>query len=231
MDAQAVTSSDRWAGDGARIIGRAVIAGGIAMGLMFGLGWWLLADRLTGRGPANELALPRSGQPAQALPLPLPSSAAASPDVPAPPLPSPSPSTAPPPAPAPASGAPTWTTPPGRSILPVRPVVVLTAQYVTTSAWDTGYIGKITVNNVSGDLQYYDVRVQLPAGVSVTDAWSNTATSSSVSNSGGAVTFRGGPVNPRGSVVVGFQARKDPALTRPRQFEPTSCTVNGNACG
>nr|WP_240943169.1 cellulose binding domain-containing protein [Planosporangium thailandense] len=166
--------------------------------------------------------MPSSGAPQSAVPAPpLPSESAPSESAPT------SPSV---PAPAP---APIQVRPPAATVAPppptTRPPVVLAAHYATTSSWDTGYVAQVVVTTGAAGPQYFDLRLQLPAGVTVVDYWSNSASGPRQSD-GGAVTFHDGPVSAGRSVVVGFQARKDPALARPRQFEPTSCTVNGNAC-
>jgi hypothetical protein len=92
--------------------------------------------------------------------------------------------------------------------------------------WNVGYVADITVTNASAGPVAFEVRLDLPPGVDV----SNQVWNASVDRRTGPVTFRGGPVAPGQRIIFGFVADKNPALTDPRQFEPRSCTVNGLPC-
>jgi Cellulose binding domain len=219
---------ERWTGTGSRIRGRAVIMLGIAIGLVFGLAWWGLAVRQPRhRSPLSvgPVVLPQINASAGSAPGPAETAdVVASP----PPLPadaaSPTPSTPPP---QPAAMA-TTARPPAADPPPVPARVALTARYVTRpgAVWNVGYVADITVTNTSAAPVAFEVKLDLPPGVDVSDQIWNA----SVDRRTGLVTFQGGPVAPGQRIVFGFVADKSPALTDPGQFEPASCTVNGSAC-
>jgi hypothetical protein len=212
-----------------------LISAGIAIGLLFGVAWWVIADRQPGRRTVS--AAPSRDALAFQTPLPVASSApAGSPALTAdpvaspPPLPAPS-GSEPPPAPLPGSHRPPG---PGRPQAPSgtrpaeakAPPVKVTARYATRTVWDNGFVADVVVVNVSAEPQPFAVRLTMPPGVKVTNqVWNATADGGT-----GPVTFRGEPLAPGQRVTFGFVADKDPALTDRRRFEPTSCTVNGHAC-
>jgi cellulase/cellobiase CelA1 len=99
----------------------------------------------------------------------------------------------------------------------------LTAGYRLGGRWDGGFNAEMVVTNIGSEpVEGWTVRLEMPAGVSVLQAWS--AQSSQV---GTAVTLRSQPWNtyiaPGGAVHFGFQATGSAA-------DPSSCTVNGKPC-
>lgn len=96
-----------------------------------------------------------------------------------------------------------------------------------TNVWQGGFTADVTVTNTgSTPVDAWKLGFTLPAGQSVTSAWS-----ASVSPSSGAVTAGGMAYNssiaPGGQVSFGFQGTYSGAFTKPAGFNlsGTSCTV------
>jgi hypothetical protein len=94
------------------------------------------------------------------------------------------------------------------------------------NAWDVGFVSDIAITNPASLPQPFEVRLDLPERVSLTSQiWNAT-----VDRYAGSVTFRGGPVGAGKTLLFGFVANKSPNMWDQRQFTPTGCTVNRNAC-
>jgi hypothetical protein len=221
-----------WTAGNASVRGRVVIAVGIVIGTLLGISWWAFADEqpshgsnlvingglfIDGSGPVEPSP---TGSASGDSPSPSPSPSPSQPQ----PRPQPLPATRDDPAPPAKAAGPTA----ARTTAAPPANVAVRARYATRpgGVWTVGYVADIDVSNVSGAAQTFAVRLDFPAGVSVTSqVWNATADART-----GVVTFRGGPVAPGQHVVFGFVAEKTQAATDPRQFEPKSCTVNGAAC-
>ncbi|MFC3452514.1 cellulose binding domain-containing protein [Amycolatopsis speibonae] len=99
----------------------------------------------------------------------------------------------------------------------------LSAAFVQSSTWDSGYGGKYTLTN-AGDANsaQWTIEFDLPAGTAITTSWSSVLTRSGqhykVTNAG----FNG-TIKPGGSATFGFNTSG--------LGVPTGCTVDGNPCG
>jgi cellulase/cellobiase CelA1 len=99
----------------------------------------------------------------------------------------------------------------------------LTAGYTITGRWKDGFNAELVVTNLgSQPVAGWTVKLQMPADVDVTGAWSADATQVA-----SAVTLRAQPWNtylgPGGTVHFGFQAKGNAA-------KPNGCTVNDGPC-
>jgi cellulase/cellobiase CelA1 len=97
------------------------------------------------------------------------------------------------------------------------------ADYAVRGRWDGGFNAELVISNLgSQPIEGWTVRLQLPADVKVTEAWSADA-----AQVGEAVTLRSQPWNtyigPGATMHFGFQATGGAA-------DPRSCTVNGAPC-
>ncbi|MGC9671004.1 cellulose binding domain-containing protein [Planosporangium sp. 12N6] len=220
--------------------GRALLASGIAMGVLLGAAWWAVSYGDTRRQPVTMLAPPSRpvlpappsrpvlpAPPTDATPTPSPVGTAEVLPVP-PPLPVTPTGTPATPSPAPTPRAPAVPSRRPPRTRPVPPPSPILAHYATRrgGVWDVGYVADVRVTNTSDRPQAFEVRLTLPVGVRVTgQVWNATA-----DRRAGTVTFRGGPLAPGGEIVFGFVADKNPYLTAPAQYEPYECTVNDADC-
>ncbi|MBO3739027.1 cellulase family glycosylhydrolase [Actinoplanes flavus] len=102
------------------------------------------------------------------------------------------------------------------------PASAETAAFRVSNSWSTGYQGEITVSNQSSSaISTWKVDLTLPAGTSVTQAWSSTLTSS-----GNTYTFTpaawNGTIAANASTTFGFIVTGT--------GRPTGCVVNGQTC-
>jgi hypothetical protein len=106
---------------------------------------------------------------------------------------------------------------------PTSVPVVMGATYIVGSSWDTGFVGGVTVTNVSRTPQSWTVTVRYDrsAGVRVTQAWNATLTRQGDTNA-----FRGGPLAPGATQNFGFEATKQAG----GPVRPAACAVNQTAC-
>ncbi len=99
----------------------------------------------------------------------------------------------------------------------------LTARYVVSGSWDTGFVAGVVVFNPTGEPQPWRVEISHAASaeVQVVTHWN-----ADITRSGRYVFFAGGPVPPGGTQTFGFEAVKKPTS----RVRPTGCTVNGVVC-
>jgi cellulase/cellobiase CelA1 len=99
----------------------------------------------------------------------------------------------------------------------------LTATYVVTRSWDSGFVERVTITNHSARSQDWTVVLVLPAGVTVTSTWNAT-----MRQNGRTVELTRpqgvSPLDPNASASFGFEA----AGTGGQQ---QSCVINGYPCG
>jgi hypothetical protein len=97
------------------------------------------------------------------------------------------------------------------------------AAYRTGASWDTGFIGGLDVQNVTGRPQMFTVvlRFERSGGVHISNAWN-----AELDQHRGLVILAGGPLAPGASLNVGFEATKE--VEGPVGL--TSCTINEVAC-
>jgi endoglucanase len=103
------------------------------------------------------------------------------------------------------------------------PASAQTATFALVNSWNTGYQAEVTVaNDTSSTISNWQVKLTLPAGTTIVDAWNSTKAAS-----GSTYTFTPAPWNgklsPGVSTSFGFVANGT--------GRPTSCVVNGRACG
>ncbi|GAA0444217.1 endoglucanase [Actinoplanes capillaceus] len=97
-----------------------------------------------------------------------------------------------------------------------------TAAFRVANSWSTGYQAEITVSNPSSSaISTWKVVLTLPAGTSVTQAWSSTLTSS-----GNTYTFT--PAAWNGTIAANSSTNFGFIVTGTGQ--PTGCLVNGQTC-
>ncbi|MBW6435432.1 cellulase family glycosylhydrolase [Actinoplanes hulinensis] len=97
-----------------------------------------------------------------------------------------------------------------------------TAAFRVANSWSTGYQAEITVSNPSPSaISTWKVVLTLPAGTSVTQAWSSTLTSS-----GNTYTFT--PAAWNGTIAANASTNFGFIVTGTGQ--PTGCVVNGQSC-
>ncbi|MEV0902341.1 cellulase family glycosylhydrolase [Actinoplanes sp. NPDC049802] len=102
------------------------------------------------------------------------------------------------------------------------PASAETATFRVANSWSSGYQGEITVSNPSSSaISTWKVQLTLPAGTSVTQAWSSTLTTS-----GNTYTFT--PAAWNGTIAANSSANFGFIVTGAGR--PTGCVVNGQAC-
>jgi hypothetical protein len=97
------------------------------------------------------------------------------------------------------------------------------AGYAVRGRWDGGFNAELVISNLgSQPIEGWTVRLNMPGGVAVTQAWS-----AEVTQVASVVTLRSQPWNtyvaPGGTVHMGFQATGGAA-------DPSSCTINDAPC-
>ncbi|GGN66296.1 endoglucanase [Actinoplanes lobatus] len=108
------------------------------------------------------------------------------------------------------------------AVLSSLPANAETAAFRVASSWSTGYQAEITVGNPSSSaISTWKVELTLPAGTSVTQAWSSTLTSS-----GNTYTFT--PAAWNGTIAANASTNFGFIVTGTGQ--PTACLVNGQTC-
>jgi hypothetical protein len=100
---------------------------------------------------------------------------------------------------------------------------VLTTEYSVRGRWKGGFNVELVITNTgSQPVEGWTVRLQLPAGVAVTQAWAADFTQTAA-----ALTLRSQPWNtylaPGAAIRLGFEATGTAA-------SPSSCRVNGSPC-
>ncbi len=103
------------------------------------------------------------------------------------------------------------------------PVGGLTARYVVSGSWDTGFVAGVVVFNPTAEEQTWRVEISHAAAEQVAVA---THWNADITRSGSYVVFAGGPLPPGGMQTFGFEATKKPA----GKVRPSGCTVNGTPC-
>jgi cellulase/cellobiase CelA1 len=106
---------------------------------------------------------------------------------------------------------------------PATAARALKAEYSIRNRWKDGFNAEVTITNIgSQPIEGWIVRLRLPEGVRVTQAWS-----ADVTQSPDTVTLKSQPWNtylgPGAGIRVGFEATGTAAA-------PASCTVNGMPC-
>ncbi|MFI5937414.1 cellulase family glycosylhydrolase [Actinoplanes sp. NPDC051494] len=103
------------------------------------------------------------------------------------------------------------------------PASAETAAFTVTNSWNTGYQASVVVkNDTSSKIDTWKVELTLPAGTSVVNSWNATQTTS-----GSTYTF-----TPAGwNAVVASGASAEFGMIVTGTGRPTSCKVNGSACG
>lgn len=106
----------------------------------------------------------------------------------------------------------------------------LTAEYVRTGSWATGFSAQYVVRNSGEDAAHgWTLRFRLPAGSEVATLWNGR-----MARDGGKYTIRDEEWNrvlrPGETAVVGFEVRRvDPG--EPPTELPLECTINDRPCG
>ncbi|MEU0936582.1 cellulose binding domain-containing protein [Embleya sp. NPDC005971] len=113
---------------------------------------------------------------------------------------------------------------------------VLSADYVRTGSWPTGYSGQYVLRNSGSDtVKGWTLRFDLPAGTRVANVWNGR-----LQPAEGKYTVRNENWNkalrPGESIVVGFEVRRDgagvpTASESARADGPIACTINDKPCG
>ncbi|GCE01465.1 glycoside hydrolase family 18 protein [Embleya hyalina] len=113
---------------------------------------------------------------------------------------------------------------------------LLSADYVRTGSWPSGYSGQYVLRNAGSDtVEGWTLRFDLPAGMRIATIWNGR-----LEPAAGRYTVRNENWNralrPGESIVVGFEVRRDgagaPTATEPvRADGPTACTINDKPCG
>ncbi|GAA3342389.1 cellulase family glycosylhydrolase [Amorphoplanes nipponensis] len=103
------------------------------------------------------------------------------------------------------------------------PASAETAAFTVTNSWSTGYEASVVVkNDTSSTISTWRVELTLPAGTSVVNAWNATQASA-----GSTYTF-----TPAGwNATLGAGASTEFGLIVNGTGRPTTCLVNGKACG
>lgn len=96
----------------------------------------------------------------------------------------------------------------------------ITANYSSTSSWGSGFDGEVDVSNSGGSSGSWTVVITLPRGATITDQWGDA----DYEQDGRTVTFTptDGDLTPGGDVTFDFQVEG--------ANQPSSCSVNGDAC-
>jgi endoglucanase len=103
------------------------------------------------------------------------------------------------------------------------PASAETAAFTVTNSWSTGYQASVAVkNDTSSTLSTWRVELTLPAGTTVVNAWNATQ-----SNTGSTYTFT--PAGWNATIAPGATAEF--GLIASGTGRPTTCLVNGRACG
>jgi len=128
------------------------------------------------------------------------------------------------PGPRSADPGPTAASPAKRQQQPVSSAPrVLTVEYTIVSRWKDGFNAEMKITNMGSEpVAGWLIRLRLPDGVRVTDAWAADITQHAAD-----LTLRSQPWNtylgPGAVMRLGFQATGTPG-------KPTSCSVNGAPC-
>ncbi|MFF7248098.1 cellulose binding domain-containing protein [Embleya sp. NPDC008237] len=112
---------------------------------------------------------------------------------------------------------------------------VLSADYVRTGSWPTGYSGQYVLRNLGSDtVKGWTLRFDLPAGTRIANVWNGR-----LEPAEGKYTVRNENWNkalrPGESIVVGFEVRREgagvPTASEPvRSDGPMACTINDKPC-
>ncbi|VBA53605.1 putative bifunctional chitinase/lysozyme [Mycobacterium pseudokansasii] len=110
-------------------------------------------------------------------------------------------------------------------VTPVARAAGVTAKLAVTSQWSTGFVANYTISNSDATaLSDWKVEFDLPAGESITNAWSTK-----LAQSGTHYTLTPEDwtrtIAPGSSVTVGFQAAQTGTYS-----PPANCLVNGQPC-
>ncbi|KZS85727.1 putative bifunctional chitinase/lysozyme [Mycobacterium persicum] len=110
-------------------------------------------------------------------------------------------------------------------VTPVARAAGVTAKLAVTSQWSTGFVANYTISNSGATaLSDWKVEFDLPAGESITNAWSTK-----LAQSGTHYTLTPEDwtrtIAPGGSVTVGFRAAQTGTYS-----PPANCLVNGQPC-
>jgi uncharacterized protein YndB with AHSA1/START domain len=101
----------------------------------------------------------------------------------------------------------------------------LAARYATTSTFDGGYTGEITVSSTGPTYRSWTVTITIPASAQVTTSWE-----AAYDAHGSSVTFRPGPstepVTPGSPVTFGFQVSSGQSPAH-----PLTCSIAFQPCG
>jgi len=132
------------------------------------------------------------------------------------------PPTTPPPSSPPPSSPPPSSPPPSS---PPPPGLACHVTYTTTSQWNGGFVGSVTIGNTgSAAVSGWTLKFTFPGDQKITSAWSAT-----VSQSGENVTATNAgydaSINPGGTVSIGFQGTWTSSDAAPSSFN-----LNGTAC-
>lgn len=106
----------------------------------------------------------------------------------------------------------------------------ITAQYVRTDMWTTGFSGQYLLRNTGDETTSgWTLRFRLPPGSEITSLWNGR-----IERDGSRYTVREQEWNrhlrPGESAVIGFDVRRvDPAAQPAAQ--PVECSINGRTCG
>ncbi|MGW1993151.1 cellulose binding domain-containing protein [Embleya sp. NPDC001921] len=111
----------------------------------------------------------------------------------------------------------------------------LSADYVRTGSWPTGYSGQYVLRNSGSDtVKGWTLRFGLPAGTRIANVWNGRLEPAT-----GKYTVRNENWNkalrPGESIVVGFEVRRDgagvPTASEPARSDgPIACTINDKPC-
>ncbi|MYS83395.1 glycoside hydrolase family 18 protein [Embleya scabrispora] len=112
---------------------------------------------------------------------------------------------------------------------------VLSADYVRTGSWPTGYSGQYVLRNLGSDtVKGWTLRFDLPSGTRIANVWNGR-----LAPAEGKYTVRNENWNkalrPGESIVVGFEVRRDgagaPTASEPARSDgPIACTINDKPC-
>lgn len=105
----------------------------------------------------------------------------------------------------------------------------LTAEYVRTGSWDTGFSAQYVVRNTGGDTAHgWTLRFRLAPGSEVATLWNG-----SMDQDGPRYVVRAREWNhdlrPGQTAVVGFEVRHVDTAAAPQQ-QPVECSINGRSC-
>jgi hypothetical protein len=100
----------------------------------------------------------------------------------------------------------------------------LTATFTETSSWSGGYVGQYTITDAGTTaVSSWQLAFQLPAGASLVNSWSGTATVSGATVSVTNASWNGS-LAPGASAVFGFQ------VSAPEGEAPVACSIDGGPC-